>query len=197
MFNDVFSDTWVFGYIVIPVFIILARIVDVSIGTLRIIFVSKGMKIVAPILGFFEVIIWLLAIGQIMQNLTNVVNYIAYGFGFALGNYLGIYIERKLSIGFEVIRIITRRSATKLLKYLASSGYRFTMVDAQSDEGAVNVIYMPLKRRDVRNVIHNIKKHNPKAFYTLESLQSVSGDVGYLRNRKRWGYYSFVSSKMK
>ncbi len=79
-----------FTYIIIPLLICLARIIDVSLGTVRIILVSKGAKIIAPILGFFEVLIWLIAIGQVMQNLTNVMNYFAYAFGFAIGNYIGI-----------------------------------------------------------------------------------------------------------
>ena len=102
-----FFDSFWFEWVLIPVLICLARIVDVSIGTLRIIFVSKGMRGIAPILGFFEVIIWLVAIGQIFQNLSNWVNYIAYGAGFAMGNFVGIYIEGKISLGYTLVRIIT------------------------------------------------------------------------------------------
>ncbi|HER42916.1 MAG TPA: hypothetical protein ENO08_00460, partial [Candidatus Eisenbacteria bacterium] len=84
-----FIDSELFKWVVLPLLIILARVIDVTIGTIRIVFVSRGHKVIAPILGFFEVLIWLLAIGQIMRNLSNFMCYIAYGTGFALGTYMG------------------------------------------------------------------------------------------------------------
>jgi uncharacterized protein YebE (UPF0316 family) len=176
-----FDSVW-FEWVIIPILICIARITDVSIGTLRIIFVSKGMKYIAPLMGFFEVIIWLLAIGQIMQNLSNFVNYIAYGLGFAIGNFIGIYIEEKISLGYRLMRIITRRSAENLKEWLRRSNYRFTIVDGTSDWGEVNIIYMPLRRRDVREVANKVKEFNPHAFYTLEDITTIS-DVTF-RNGK-------------
>jgi hypothetical protein len=73
-----FFSTDLFTYVILPVLIFLARICDVSIGTMRIIFVSKGKKDIAPVLGFFEVLIWIIAISKIMQNLDNYINYVAY-----------------------------------------------------------------------------------------------------------------------
>lgn len=172
-----FFDTEIFRWVIIPLLICLARIVDVTIGTLRIIFISKGMKYLAPVMGFFEVIIWLVAIGQIMQNLSNVVNYIAYGTGFAIGNYVGIMIENKISLGFVLLRVITRRSATNLVEWLEKSGRKFTIVDARSDWGLVNIIYMPLKRKEVRDVVSKVKSFNPNAFYTIEDVRSMSGST--------------------
>ena len=86
---DSIIGTHLFAWVILPLLIFLARVADVSMGTLRIIFVSKGLKYLAPIIGFFEVIIWLLAIRIIMQNLSNFMCYIAYGAGFAMGNYAG------------------------------------------------------------------------------------------------------------
>ncbi len=170
-------DSDLLRLVIIPVLIVLARIVDVSLGTLRIIFVSKGMKHLAPVLGFVEVVVWLLAIGQIMHNLSNVANYIAYGLGFALGNYLGIRIEEKLAMGHVVLRVITRKSASDLKNYFSRSGYRFNVVDAMSDEGPVNVIFLPVKRKNLKKMICNVKRYNPKAFYTVEDVKTVSGTV--------------------
>ncbi|MGA1794063.1 MAG: DUF2179 domain-containing protein [Thermoplasmatota archaeon] len=172
-----FFDSQLFTLVIIPILICLARVVDVTIGTLRIIFISKGMKYLAPVMGFFEVIIWLIAIGQIMQNLSNWVNYIAYGTGFAIGNYVGIMIEQKISLGYVLVRIITRRSARNLIKWLENSGRKFTIVDARSDWGLVNIIYMPLKRKEVREVVAKVKAFNPHAFYTVEDVRAVSGST--------------------
>jgi len=113
MQTDFFSSE-LFTWVILPVLIFLARIMDVSIGTMRLIFVSKGMKYLAPVLGFFEVTIWLLAIGQIMQHLDNVMCYIAYGSGFAMGNYLGIVLEEKMSIGTVLIRVIPQKDTSQL-----------------------------------------------------------------------------------
>ena len=81
-----FFGTDLYVFFLLPLLIFLARICDVTIGTMRIIMVSKGKKLLAPVLGFFEVLIWVMAIGKIMQNLSNPVCYIAYAGGFAIGN---------------------------------------------------------------------------------------------------------------
>ena len=172
-------NAWTFEYIVLPLLICVARITDVSLGTVRIIFVSKGIKVSAALLGFFEVIIWLLAIGQVMQNLTNWVNYIAYGAGFGLGNYVGIKMEERISIGYVIVRIITRKTANELIAYLKESGHRYTIIDAISDEGPVNVVFMPIKRREVKNMIRKVREYNPRAAYTVEDLRSVSGQFRF------------------
>ncbi|MCF7794547.1 MAG: DUF5698 domain-containing protein [Candidatus Cloacimonetes bacterium] len=100
---------------ILPILIFISRIFDVSLGTLRIIFVNKGMRYLAPIIGFFEVLIWLIVISQVMQNMNSPINYIAYAAGFATGNYVGILIEQKLAMGITLIRIITRKKGLFLV----------------------------------------------------------------------------------
>jgi uncharacterized protein YebE (UPF0316 family) len=100
---------FVYSWVTVPLLIFSARIIDVSIGTLRVIFLSKGYKKLAPILGFFEVIIWILAVTQVMKHLDNYFNIFAYGAGFATGNYIGLLIDEKLSLGLVMIRIIFKK----------------------------------------------------------------------------------------
>lgn len=107
MENIINSGT--FSLIILPILIFLARIVDVTFGTIRIIFVSRGLKWLAPIFGFFEIMIWLFAIGQVFSNMTNITYYVAYAGGFACGNFVGIWIEEKMAIGTMVVRIITKK----------------------------------------------------------------------------------------
>jgi uncharacterized protein YebE (UPF0316 family) len=128
---NAFFDSEVFNWIIMPILIFVARVADVSIGTIRIIFVSKGMKLLAPLCGFFEILIWLIAIGKVFQNFTNPIYYIAYAGGFATGNYVGIIIEERLAIGLCVIRTVTRRDATNLIEFLRAAGYGVTTMDAQ------------------------------------------------------------------
>src|SRR5512133_102522 len=108
-----FIQTDLFTYVILPLFIFCARIIDVSLGTMRIIFVTKGMRKVAPIIGFFEVFVWLLAISRIMQNLDNWVCYVAYAGGFATGNLIGMMIEEKHAIGHKITKVNTPQHQTK------------------------------------------------------------------------------------
>jgi uncharacterized protein YebE (UPF0316 family) len=182
-----------FTFILLPFFIFLARIMDVSLGTLRIIFVTKGMRKVAPLFGFFEVLIWLIAISRIMQNLDNWVCYIAYAAGFATGNYVGMYLEEKLAIGHEMIRVITRRKAEDLINDLHERGYGVTSIKAEGIEGEVAIIYIIARRSMIKEVLDLINLHNPRALYTVEAIKYVNKEIfhraeeerhhGRLRNR--------------
>jgi uncharacterized protein YebE (UPF0316 family) len=163
-----------FTYIVLPALIFLARVCDVSIGTMRIILVSRGAKIIAPLLGFFEILVWLVAIGKVMENLTNVACYVAYAGGFAAGNLVGIYIEEKVAMGTVLIRIITPKGASELIKNLRGEGFGATSIPAEGSTGRVFVIYSLIKRSDLDYVVAIIKKFNPKAFYSIEDVRFVS-----------------------
>ena len=175
-------DTELFIWVILPLFIFLARVVDVSLGTLRIVFVSKGLKYFAPIIGFFEVIIWLLVIRAILQNLNNFMCYLAYGAGFAMGNYIGIYIERKLAVGRAILQVITKKDASELIKTLREKGFGVTSIMAQGSEGNVNVIFMVIRRGDFESVNNLIKTFNPRAFYTLEDVKFVSEGTYPMKN---------------
>lgn len=168
------SEPELYAWIILPILIFFARVCDVSLGTIRIIFVSKGIKYLAPIIGFFEILIWLMAISQIMQNLTNVYYYIFYASGFAIGNFVGILIEERLSIGTVGVRIITRKDAYKLMNALKKSGFGVTAVDAKGSKGAVKIIFTVVNRQNIQKVIRIVKKYNPKAFYSIEDVKYVS-----------------------
>ncbi len=169
-----FADSGLFSYALLPFLIFISRVFDVSLGTLRIIFVNRGMKFLAPIIGFFEVLIWLIVIGQIMQNLTNVANYIAYAGGFAMGNFVGIFLEQKLAMGIVLVRIITLKNARELIAHFRGLDYRVTNVPAEANAGKVEIIFLPVKRKDIRSVITAIKKYNENALYTFEDVRVMS-----------------------
>ena len=180
-----FINSDLFTYLLLPVFIFLARILDVSMGTLRIIFVTKGMKRVAPLVGFFEVLIWLIAISRIMQDLDNWLCYFAYAAGFATGNYIGMFLEEKLAIGHEMIRVITRKDATNLIENLRAKGYGVTSIQAQGIEGDVAVIYIIARRSMIQVVIDEINLFNPRAFYTVESIKYVNKEIFHNSEEER------------
>jgi len=185
-----FPDTPVFAWVVLPLLIFLARITDVSVGTVRLILVSRGFKYLAPIAGFFEVLIWILVIGQIMQNLTNPVCYIAYAGGFATGNFVGLLIAEKLSLGMVLIRVITQRPAGDLLERLRSRQYGVTAMDGQGANGPVQIVFTIVRRREARDVIELVKRFNPHAFYSIEEVDSV--ERGVFPIQRQWHEISFL-----
>lgn len=167
----------IFAWIILPLLIFASRIIDVSLGTVRVIFVSKGLKISASVLGFFEVLLWLIAIGQIMKNLTNPICYIAYAGGFAMGNYIGILIADKLSLGMVILRIVTKSNPDNLINSLNKSDFGVTTIDAMGKTGPVKLIFTITPKRKLTKLVTMINSHNPNAFYTIEEINSVQKGI--------------------
>ncbi len=172
-----FYHSEIFKFVLLPALIFLARICDVTLDTLRIIYVGRGMKFLAPVIGFVEVLIWLVAITQIFKNLSNPVCYVAYAGGFAMGNFIGILIEEKMAIGTVVIRIITQKDAQSLIDCLKENRYGVTHVDAQGAMGQVKIIFTIVKRKSIDSVLEIVRVCNPLAFYTIEDVRSVRKGV--------------------
>lgn len=170
---DFLQDFDWFLWVVMPILIFLARIVDQSLGTLRIIFVSRSLRKWAAIVGFFESLIWLIAISQIIQNLENWMSFIAFAGGFSMGNYIGIYLEGKLAMGMLCLRIITSDDATELVDELRESKYGVTTVSATGVSGKVRLILMVIKRKDLNKIQRVIESKAPKAFVSVEDVRSV------------------------
>ena len=175
--TDALTLTPFFAWVILPLLIFFARICDVTLGTIRVIFISKGFKYIAPVIGFFEVIIWLLAIGQVMNNVTNVASYIAYGAGFATGTFVGMAIEEKLSLGTVIVRVITNQEADDLVEALRSHDYGVTVIHAAGSSGPVKVLFMVLKRQDLGRVTGIIRQFQPNAFYSIEDVKSAAEGV--------------------
>lgn len=176
----------------LPILIFLSRIMDQSIGTMRLIFVSKGYRHIAPILGFFEVIIWLLAVTQVLKHLTNPMSYIAYGAGFAMGNYVGIRLEEKISIGTVLIRIVPKKDTSDLVNHLREVGFGVTTVAAEGAKGPVQIIFTIIKRNNIHTAIKIINHYNPNAFYTIEEVKSVKeGYFGIQQKREVFNWRMF------
>ena len=156
----------------LPLFIFTARVMDVSLGTLRIISLSRGRKYLAPILGFFEVFIWVVAISQLVRNLTNISGYLAYAAGFAVGNYVGMWLEEKLALGMLTLRIFAVREGDELSKRLAGAGFGVTVLQGHGAEAEVKVLFVIIQRRDLEQVVQIIREVNPKIFYSVEEVRA-------------------------
>jgi uncharacterized protein YebE (UPF0316 family) len=171
MFGIALDQIDVFAWIILPILIFFARICDVSLGTIRVIFVARGFRYFAPVLGFFEISIWLLAISQIFLHLNNAFTYLAYAGGFATGTFVGMWLEEKLSIGTVMIRVMTNKDARELIQCLKDKQFGVTTVEARGGLGEVQIILTIVKRTSAPEVIGLVKGFDPHAFYTIEDVR--------------------------
>jgi len=182
---DLLSNSF-FALIILPILIFFARLSDVTLGTLRIVFISQGRRKLAPIIGFFEILVWLLAVGQIFSNLTNIIYYLAYAAGFAIGNYVGLILENKISLGLISLHLIIRDDPGKLIKTLKENGYGLTILTAEGIKGNVKLVVMIIKRKNQNKVLEIIRNINPEAFISIEQVQLVKGGIFPPREKTRW-----------
>ena len=178
MLESIFGSEFDYhAWITLPLIIFFSRICDVSLGTIRHVFISKGFRKIVPLLGFFEVLIWIIVVAQVMKNLNNWACYLAWAGGFATGTYVGLWIEEKLALGLQVIRIITNQDCDDLLDALKKENHGITVVDAQGAIGPVKMIFTIIKRKNVKEVVQLIRKYNPTAFYSIEEIKNSSQGV--------------------
>jgi len=173
----------VYSWIIVPLLIFLARIADVTLGTLRFIFISRGYKWLAPTVGFFEVTIWLVAIREVLVNLRNVACVLAYGLGFATGNFIGLWLEGKLSIGMVLVRIVLRNETEGLLGFLRENNYGYTISEGEGTRERVKILFTIIKRKNLEQVLNAIFEHAPNAFYTIESIRAARQGIYPLEDR--------------
>ncbi|HOV11996.1 MAG TPA: DUF2179 domain-containing protein [Bacteroidales bacterium] len=178
------SDAPVFTWVILPLLIFCARIFDQSVGTLRMIFVAKGFKKWAPVFAFFEALIWLLAIGEIMKHLDNPLCYIAYAGGYAMGNYVGMLLDEKMSIGNVIIRVMLKSEAADLIIRLRELNYGINVMHAEGATGKVKVLLSIIKRKDLVEFINVLNQYNPQTFYTIEEVRSVNEGVFRTSSKK-------------
>lgn len=182
----------VFAYVILPLLIFLARIIDVSINTIRIIYVLGGRRLTATLLGFVESFVWLMAIRQIFQHLDNWASYIAYPAGFAMGIFVGMMIEERIAYGKVIVRIITRKEIDQLKEYLSTQSHRFTILKAIGPDGDESVIFAVLERERLEELTTKLKEILPTAFYTVEKVNRASESGAVVQESTRWSIASWL-----
>jgi uncharacterized protein YebE (UPF0316 family) len=156
----------------LPAVIFFGRICDVTLGTLRIIFVSKGERKKAPLVGFFEVFIWVVIISQIFSHTNSLIAYIAYAGGYAAGNFIGILVENKIAFGYVLLRIYTKNDGRQLAKILNNDNIGSTYIKGEGAISEVDIIETVINRKLQQKVIRIIDEFDPKAFYLIEDIRS-------------------------
>jgi uncharacterized protein YebE (UPF0316 family) len=197
-----FTDTLgvseaVFSYLLLPLLIFLARITDVSINTIRIIYVLGGRRLTSTLLGFFESFIWLMAIRQIFEHLDNWICYIAYPGGFAMGILVGMMIEERIAYGKVIVRIITRKDVNELLTFLTDNNFRYTRVNSEGLDGQENLVFTVLPRENLEALLMKMKEIVPSAFYTVEKVNRAAEGGTAVQESARWSIAGWLRGVRK
>lgn len=157
--------------------IMCLRIIDVSLGTIRMLMTVQGKKYIAGLIGFFEVTIWVVAIRHIMQNLDNIFNIFGYSVGFALGTMIGITIEQKLGAGYLSLNIISMNYADKIADELRINKVGVTMLPGEGGSGGVAVLMALVKRKRQREIMNLVESIDSKAFIVVNSAIPYRGYI--------------------
>lgn len=163
------------------ILIMLMRMVDVTLGTFRMIMVVQSKKYIAGIIGFFEVLIWIFAMRYIFNHLDNTINLFGYATGFALGNVLGITLEEKVALGYVQVNIISRHLTDKIANALRMSKFGVTILPAEGGSGGMSVIIIIIRRRDLNSVKKIIESIDPDCFITVQHSRPFRGYIHGVR----------------
>lgn len=161
-----------YNWVFLPTLVFLARVFDVTLGTMRILFIARGKKYLAPVFGFVEVLVWIAVVAKIVQASQGLASYLAYAAGFAVGNYIGLALEDRLAMGMLMIQVIVQNGAEELVAALRQARFGVTTVDGMGMSGPVKLIYTVVRRRDLQLVLQMIHEHHPHAFLSIEDLRS-------------------------
>ena len=158
----------------VPALIFFARVFDVSLATLRIALISRGQRRLAPLIGFLEILVWLVALGQVVQHLDRPINYLAYAGGYATGTWFGLMLDEKLALGLLGVRVITGKDAKGLIKRLGEQRFGVTSVAARGLAGRVRLIFTVVRRRDLRRLLDLVRRESPEAFVSVTDVRLAS-----------------------
>jgi uncharacterized protein YebE (UPF0316 family) len=186
------------SYILLPLLIFLARVADVTVATVKLMFVVNNARKAAAFLGFFEALITIIALSRIMQDASNFLAIIMYAAGFATGTFVGMYIEEKMAYGSVLIRIISKHIPQELLNFLVRNQYHYSMVDANDQSGNTQILFTVCKRSNLHYFLNNLESIDPQALYTIENVKQVSRE--FIKENKKftgpyWIKWLIVQSK--
>ena len=165
-------------FLLMPIIVFLLRIGDVSIATIKLLFIVRGYKLIAGIMAFLEVCIWLVATSIVFQHLDNIWNTIAFATGFASGTVLGMTIEQKLGIGHVMVRIFTRYPVEKLSVLLREQNFGATSVQGVGKDGALSVVLVLTSAKKANELTRLIKERDADSVITIDAVRSVFGGFG-------------------
>jgi len=162
--------------------IFFAKIIEVSISTIRIVYVNKGERAKGAILGFVEIMIWLVVVSSVLHNITeDPIKVFIYAISFSLGNFIGVTIESKIAVGLSSIQVVVNHKDGEILAdILREQGYGVTIIEGKGKNDSIkNLLFIQLKRKKIPEATRLIKEHNPEAFITVNEIKNMFG--GYIK----------------
>jgi uncharacterized protein YebE (UPF0316 family) len=176
--TEIFASLW--G----PLIIFGLRIIDVSLATLRMFLTMRNARRLVPVIGLFESLIWVVAVGTAIQNLHSVWHILGYSGGFATGTVVGLWLEGKLAVGLATVRIITKTSGEEVARSLREKGYGVTEFEGRGREGRIELIYTLVKRRQIPGVLAEVERLDPGAFISVEEPRTMRRGYMFPARRK-------------
>jgi len=156
-----------------PLVVFLLRVSDVSLATLRMLLIVRNRRFLAPLIGFFEILIWVTAVGIVIQHLDSPLHVIGYAAGFATGNFVGLMIEERLALGLATIRTVVTEGGAGLAADLRNEGFGVTEVLGRGRDGTVEVLYSVVPRRQVGRALARIDRAAPQSFVVVDEPRRV------------------------
>lgn len=162
-------------------FIFFARVIDVSLSTMRMLLLVRGKGTYAAFVGFFEVIVYVIALNQVVGNLDKPINLFVYALGFATGNIVGSFIEGKLAIGLTTVQIITEHP--ELCKAIRDEGFGVTVIEGKGKDGVRKILLVSLSRKELPALLDLIESQDNAAFVTIMDTKATKG--GYFKQTQK------------
>src|SRR5574340_660767 len=163
--------TWTTVLISLSIFFL--RVIDMSLDTIRVLFVVRGRKALAWILGFFQSAVFIIAISKVLTNDQNIITIIGYAAGFATGNVVGMWIEERLAIGHIHLTIVSPARGSAISDMLREHGYAVTEISARGLNGMVTLLHVDVMRRQLDSVEKLVRETDHDAFITAEDVRPV------------------------
>ncbi len=154
-------------------FIFFLRVANIALGTVRVLFVVRGERLLASIMSFVEALLFLVAIGKVVQDLSNIPNVLAYCLGFAVGTWVGIAIEGRLALGYVLVRIVSLQKGRRIALALREEGYGVTEMLGEGRAGRVGIIDVVAKRKDIPLITSVGREVDGGAFITVQEAREV------------------------
>ena len=156
-----------------PAVIFMLRVTDVSMATVRTLLIVRNAKLLVPILGFFEVLIWIYAVGTVVQNLSSPWHLVGYAGGFATGNLVGLFIEERLALGLATVRTMVKSGGDTLAGTLREHGFAVTEQEGRGRDGPIHVLYSVIARRQVHPYVRTVDREAPDSFVVVDEPRAV------------------------
>ena len=163
--------------------IFFARVIDISLATIRMIMVVRGKRMQAALIGFVEALVFVVAIGRVLNHMDDPINILMFALGFATGNYVGMWVEEKMALGNIIVQAITPSHYQDLTEQLREEGFGVTIVQGYGIKGTNNLVNITLQRKRMNKLMRIIDEYDKEIFVTVTDARAIRG--GYFSASKR------------